>query len=192
MTPALLVPTLVSVLALLVSIATFIVNVLIRVDDLKLLMVPNWPTMTGNRQQVTITSSPQLAFLNMGNRPIAVAGIDFFVDGVDVKEVQIQPFIVDAGKVLTKELSPADGTVTFNPAEKLKLSENQTIKLGARFSLVTPDGFTVSSIDLHSELSLPPSGVTGVFQYSVVPPVGTARVTEPVTLYHHRALAVFW
>ena len=62
---------LLSALALLGSAAAFALNVLIRVDDLKL-MVPTWPTMSGGRQKVTITSPQFMAFLNMGNRPIAV------------------------------------------------------------------------------------------------------------------------
>jgi hypothetical protein len=180
------------VLASLGSAAAFAFSV-IRVDDLKL-MVPNWPTMSGSRQSVTITSPHFMAFLNMGNRPIAVTGVDFFVEGTDaagsapVKELQIQPFIVDAGKILTKELSP-DDTVTFNPAEKFKLSDkNQTIKLRARFSLVTPDGSISSNIDLHSELPLPPSGATTVLQFNFVPSKGTFRVTAPETIYHHRSL----
>jgi hypothetical protein len=112
-----------------------------------------------------------------------------------VKQVQIGPFIVDAGKILTKELSPADGTVNFNPAETFKLSDkNQTmnLKLRAGFSLVTLDGSIDSNIDLHSELPLPPSGAAGALQVTILPAEGTARVTAPETLYHHRSLAVPW
>jgi hypothetical protein len=139
---------------LLGSAAAFALNVLIRVDDLKL-MVPNWPTMSGTRQKVSITSPQFMAFLNMGNRPIAVTRVDFFVDETDaagksfhravVKQVQIRPFIVDAGKILTKEVSRVDSTVIFNPAEIFKLSDKNggqtmNLKLRAGFSLVTPDG----------------------------------------------------
>jgi hypothetical protein len=102
---------------------------------------------------------------------------------------------VDAGKILTKESSTADVTVTFNPAEIFKLSDNnQTInlKLLARFSLLTPDGSVYSNVDLHSTFSPPRSGATGVLQYSIVPTEGTARVTEHETLYHNRGLAKIW
>jgi hypothetical protein len=188
---------LVSTLAFLVSLAAFTVN-LIRVDDLKL-MVPNWPTMSGNRQNVTITSPQFMHFLNMGNRPIAVTRINFSVEETDalgkhsavVKQVQIQPFIVDGGKILPQELSPADGTVTFNPAEIFKLSDkNQTVtlKLRAGFSLVTPDGSIDSNINLHSELPLPPSGAATALSIVVERPEGTTQVTAPETLYHNRSL----
>jgi hypothetical protein len=141
---------LLSALALLGSAAAFALNVLVRVDDLKL-MVPTWPTMSGGRQKVTITSPQFMAFLNMGNRPIAVTRIGFVVEGTDaagkqvkgVKEVQIEPFIVDGGKILMKELSSADGSVTFNPAEIFKISdknETMNLKLLAALLLVTPDG----------------------------------------------------
>jgi hypothetical protein len=193
---------LLSALALLGSAAAFALNVLVRVDDLKL-MVPTWPTMSGGRQKVTITSPQFMAFLNMGNRPIAVTRIGFVVEGTDaagkqvkgVKEVQIEPFIVDGGKILMKELSSADGSVTFNPAEIFKISdknETMNLKLLAAFLLVTPDGSIQTNIDLHSELQLPPSGARAEVKIVISPAEGAARVTAPATLYHHRSLTVPW
>jgi hypothetical protein len=192
-----------AVLALLGSAAAFTLSILIRVDDLKL-MVADWPSMNGTRQKVTITTPQLMAFLNMGNQPIAVTRIDLFVDDTDVagksfliKQFQIKPFIVDGGKILTKELGTSDNTVVFNPSEIFKISDKNggqtmNLKLRAGFWLLTPDGAIFTSIDLHSELALPPSGAAIQLGLVILSAEGPTRVSPIETLYHHRSFRVPW
>src|SRR6202008_4380716 len=96
------------------------------------------------------------------------------------------------GKILMKELSSADGSVTFNPAEISDKNETMNLKLLAAFLLVTPDGSIQTNIDLPSELQLPPSGARAEVKIVISPAEGAARVTAPATLYHHRSLTVPW
>ena len=135
---------------------------------------------------------------------VAVTRIDLFVDDADaarqsfvIKQFQIKPFIVDAGKILTKEFGASDNTTIFNPSEIFKTSDKNSgqtmnLKLRAGFWLLTPDGSIFTSIDLHSELALPPSGAAIEVKGFIFSAERTTRVSPTETLYHHRSFRVPW
>jgi hypothetical protein len=187
-----------SALALLVSVATFATNVLIRIDDLEL-MIADGPSMSGSRQEVTITvGSPLMTFLNMGNRPISVTSIELLVDETDkagkpldrhsALVVPVEPFIIKAGEIATKEVKAPAGTVAIKPGET-----TGNVKLLASFWLVTADGSVYASNALQPDLPLPASGsVLSVPGYSIVPREGALRMSPTSTLYHHRSFAFPW
>jgi hypothetical protein len=189
-----------SAASLLISGATFANNVLVKVDDLKL-MVTNGPQMGGTRQGLTVTTTDTLmTFINMGNRPIAITSLNLLVEETDGVgkllhsgqigwQFQVQPFIIKAGEILTKEVSISDNPLTFKPAET---SGSETIKLRAGFWLVTPDSSTYASTDLLSNFSLPPSGASQSVTIVVVPREGAATFSPTTTLYHNRSVALPW
>lgn len=185
----------VAVIALLVSIG----SVLIQVDDLKL-MVTNKPLMGGNHQEITVSTGTLMTFINMGKRPISITSVDFFLLETDetgkplhsdqVKQFQVQPFIVKAGEIITKGLSTSDSPMTFKPTVA---TGSETIKLQARLALVTPNGSTYAALNDLSDFSLPASGTSLTLSFVVGPPPGsTTPLSPPTTLYHNWSVAPPW
>ena len=185
----------VAVMALLVSIG----SVLIQVDDLKL-MITNKPLMGGNHQEVTVSTGTLMTFINMGKRPISITSVGFFLVETDqtgkplhsdqVKQIQVQPFIVKAGEIITKELRTSDSPLTFKPTAT---TGSETISLQARFALVTPNGSTFAPID-PSDFSLPASGTSYTTPSFTLlgPPGATQPLSPPTTLYHNWSVAPPW
>jgi hypothetical protein len=130
----------VSAASLVISAATFANNFLIKTDDLKL-MVTNGPQIGGNRQGLTVTSTDMsMTFINMGNRPFSIKSPNLSVEETDeagkllhsgqIGQFQVQPFIIKAGEILTKEVSIHDSPLTFKPTET---SGRETIKAARWF-----------------------------------------------------------
>jgi hypothetical protein len=189
---------LVSSLALLISAGTFAANVLIHVDDLKL-MVTEAPSITGNREEVTIHTGSLMTFLNMGRRPISITSIDLIVDEIDdtgkplsartVAKFEVQPFIVDAGKIVTKGMSTSPSILTIKPSNA---NGGETMKLLVGVWLTTSDGTMRVNTDLHAGLPIPTSGASLALTLNVMPREGAATLAAAQSLYHRRRFGFPW
>ena len=93
----------------------------------------------------------------------------------------MQPFIVKAGEIATKEVSTSDSPLTFRPTDR-----SETVKLRARFSLLTPDGLVYRDAELY-DYRLPPQNGGDSMNFKIV--VGMSPAT---TLYHNRSVALPW
>jgi hypothetical protein len=156
----------VSAASFLVSAATFIVNDLIRIDDVRLIVggtldISGTRDVSGDVEMVTITAkSIRMAFSNAGNRAVIIDSVSLTAQQMDRNgtyqtcqsgqtSLEMEPVQLKAGDIsIIKEMQVSGGRFSYKPCDIRDSKGNVSIRVSPVFGVITPDN-QVSQIGEH-------------------------------------------
>ena len=149
-----------AVIALLVSAATLYFNVLIRIDDVRLIVngtleINGARDVGGNVETVTITpKSFGMTFSNAGNRTVLINSVSLTAEQMDREgkyqacqsgrtSLELEPVQLKAGEIsIIKEMQVRGGRLSYKPCDIRDSKGDVSIRVSPVFEVITPDNLT--------------------------------------------------
>jgi hypothetical protein len=146
-----------SSLAFLVAAATFYFNVLIRIDDVRLIVngtldISGTRDVGGDVETVTITpKSLRMTFSNAGNRAVAINSVSLTAEQMDREgkyqacqsgqtSLELEPVQLKPDEIsIIKEMQVSGGRLSYKPCDTRDPEGNVSIRVSPVFEVITPD-----------------------------------------------------